>query len=257
MDGRQSACAIRVKQRSGRKRAVFHLAATNLATLLSTYGYVAVLVLVAAESSGIPVPGETMLLTAAVYAATTNRLSIVGVFVAAAAGAIIGDNIGFWVGREGGYRLLRGIGNRTKLDQRKLKLAQYLFLVHGGKVVFFGRFVAVLRAWSAFLAGSNCMPWPTFLKYNAAGGVLWAALYSAGGYFFGSAFQRIARPAAVVLFIAAVVAVVAGLFFIRTMEQRLEEEAERVIPGPVFPPRRAAGDGEMSARSPSVAEKRP
>src|SRR5690348_17474525 len=99
----------------------------DLTHLLTTYGYWAVLVFVAIESIGIPFPGETMLLVAAIYAGRTHHLSIPLVIVAAAAGAIIGDNIGFWIGREGGYRLLRRYGRYIRLDERKLKLGQYLF----------------------------------------------------------------------------------------------------------------------------------
>src|SRR5260370_9299682 len=98
------------------------------------------------ESPGIPFPGETMLLISAIAAGTTHQLSIAWVTVAAASGAILGDNLGFWVGREGGYRLLRRYGRSIHLEERRLKLGQYLFLKHGGKVVFFGRFVAGLRA---------------------------------------------------------------------------------------------------------------
>jgi membrane protein DedA with SNARE-associated domain len=113
---------------------------SNLTHLLTTYGYAAVVVFVAIESTGIPFPGETMLLVAAIYAGTTHRLSIVLVIVAAACGAIVGDNLGYWIGREGGYRLLRRFGRYIHLDERKIKLGQYLFMKHGGKVVFFGRF---------------------------------------------------------------------------------------------------------------------
>src|SRR5579875_484024 len=134
-----------------------HVAAQTISHLLSTYGYWAVLIFVAIESTGIPFPGETMLLAAAIYAGTTHHLQIWFVIAAAAAGAILGDNLGFWVGREGGFRLLRRFGRRVGLNERKLKLGMYLFRRHGGKVVFFGRFVAVLRAWAAFLAGTNCM----------------------------------------------------------------------------------------------------
>jgi len=137
---------------------MLHFATHDLTHLLNTYGYWAVLLFVAIESTGIPFPGETMLLVAAVYAGTTHHLAIPFVITAAAVGAILGDNLGFWVGREGGYRLLRRYGHVIRLDERKLKLGQYLFQKHGGKVVFFGRFVAVLRAWAAFLAGTNRMP---------------------------------------------------------------------------------------------------
>lgn len=98
-------------------------------------------------------PGESMLLLAAIYAGTTHHLSILLVIVA----AVLGDNLGFLVGREGGYRLLRRSGHVIRLDERKLKLGQYLFRKHGSKVVFFGRFIAVLCAWTAFLAGTNRM----------------------------------------------------------------------------------------------------
>ena len=99
--------------------------------------------------------GDTMLLVAAIYAGRTQRMSLLLVIVAAAAGAILGDNVGFWVGREGGYRLLRRYGRFVRLDERKLKLGLYLFRKHGGKAVFFGRFVTVLRAWAAFLAAPS------------------------------------------------------------------------------------------------------
>src|SRR3989440_10415262 len=159
------------------RRHMFHIATSDLMHLLTTYGYWAVLVFVAIESTGIPFPGETMLLVAAIYAGTTHQLSIALVIAAAATGAILGDNLGFWVGREGGFRLLRRYGPYIRLDERKLKLGQYLFHKHGVKVVFFGRFVAVLRAWAAFLAGTNRMPWSRFLPANAAGGIVWATIY--------------------------------------------------------------------------------
>src|SRR2546425_12903836 len=145
---------------------MFYFATSTLTHLLTTYGYWAVLLFVAIESIGIPFPGETMLLVAAIYAGMTHLLSIPLVIVAAASGAILGDNLGFWVGREGGYRLLRRYGKYIRLDERTLKLGQYLFLRYGAKVVFFGRLVAVLRAWAAFLAGTNRMSWSRFLPAN-------------------------------------------------------------------------------------------
>src|SRR5437868_13356399 len=113
--------------------------------LLATYGYPAVFVFVGIESIGVPVPGETMLVTAAIYAGTTGRLSIFWVIVASAAGAIVGDNIGYLIGRTGGYRLLRRYGRYIRLEEDRLRLGQYLFDKHGSKVVFFGRFISVLR----------------------------------------------------------------------------------------------------------------
>src|SRR6266853_6226342 len=107
---------------------MFHLGTSTLTHLLASYGYLAVLLFVAIESTGIPFPGETMLLVAAIYAGTTHLLFIPLVIVAAASGAILGDNLGFLIGREGGYRLLRRFGRYLRMDERRLKLGQYLFL---------------------------------------------------------------------------------------------------------------------------------
>jgi len=201
--------------------------------LLVTYGYWAVLVFVAVESMGIPFPGETMLLAAAIYAGTTHRLEILLVIVAAAAGAILGDNVGYLAGREGGYRLLRRYGRYIRLDERKLKLGQYLFQQHGGKVVFFGRFVAVLRIWAAFLAGTYRLSWRRFLVYNAAGGVVWATVFGLGGYLLGDNVHRLGGPLGVAGAAGALIAVGAGLVFLRRNEHRLAEDAERALPGPL------------------------
>ena len=212
---------------------MFQSITNNLANFLSIYGYWAVLVFVAIESSGIPFPGETTLIFASIYAGTTHRLSIVLVIAAAAAGAIIGDNLGFWVGREGGYRLLRRYGRYIRLDERRLKLGQYLFRKHGSKVVFFGRFVAVLRAWAAFLAGTNRMPWPDFLLFNALGGITWATLYGLGGYFLGNNINRFTGPVGYALLALGVLSIIASFFIVRRNEERLEKEAEQAMPGPL------------------------
>jgi membrane protein DedA with SNARE-associated domain len=205
----------------------------NLLHLLATYGYWAVFVFIAIESMGIPFPGETMLLVAAIYAGTTHRLSILLVIVAAASGAILGDNLGFIIGRIGGYRLLRRYGRYILLDERKLKLGQYLFMKHGGKVVFFGRFIAVLRAWAAFLAGTNRMRWPGFLLFNALGGIVWATLFGLGCYYLGDSIHRLTGPVAITCTVLATLVIIAFLIFVHRNEQRLEAEAERALPGPL------------------------
>lgn len=197
--------------------------------LLMSYGYWAVLLFVAVESVGIPVPGETMLLSAAIYAGVTHQLNIALVIVAAAAGAIMGDNVGYLLGREGGYRLLHRYGRYIRLDARRLRLGQYLFLRHGGKVVFFGRFVAVLRMWAAFLAGTHRMPWQPFLICNAAGGIAWATLMGLGGYALGHNVERVEGPLGTAMVVLAVLIVAAGLLYVRHNERRLADEAERVL----------------------------
>lgn len=155
-----------------------------LTNLLHSYGYPLVGAFVGIESSGIPFPGETMLVTAAVYAGT-GHLSIFWVIVAGAAGAIVGDNLGFTVGRVGGRPLVLRYGGYVRLKPEHLAYAEGYFQKHGDKTVFLGRFAAVLRAWAALLAGINQMPWSKFLFYNAAGGILWATIYGLLGYTLG------------------------------------------------------------------------
>src|SRR5947207_6802770 len=173
---------------------MFYVATTTLQHYLATYGYLAVFIFVAIESTGIPFPGETMLLIAAIDAGRTHQLSIVLVIVAAALGCIIGDSIGFFVVREWGYRVLRRYGRYIGFNERRLKVGIYMFRRHGGKVVFFGRFVAVLRAWAAFLAGVNRMKWSRTLQVNALGGIRWATHYGMGGYLLGKNVHRFVGP---------------------------------------------------------------
>jgi len=128
-----------------------------ISSVLASWGYLAVLFFVGIESIGVPFPGETMLITAGIYAGATHNLDIAVVIAAAAGGAIIGDNIGFAIGWFGGYPLLRRYGKYVRLDEAKLKVGRYIFMRQGGKVVFFGRFVSILRTYAAFLAGTNHM----------------------------------------------------------------------------------------------------
>ena len=203
------------------------------------YGYWAVFLIVGLESAGVPLPGEITLVTAAILAATTASLEIGLVIAVAAAGAIVGDNIGYWVGREFGFRLLLRHGWRVGLRERQIKLGQFLFLRHGGKVVFFGRMIAVLRVLAALLAGVNRMPWRHFLFCNIGGGILWAALYGGGGYLFGRSVQRIAGPASLLALFAGIVVMVASARFFRRHQHALEEAAEKALPGPLEEDREA------------------
>jgi membrane protein DedA with SNARE-associated domain len=207
------------------------------AALLHHASYGAVALAVGIESLGIPFPGEATLLAAAIYAGTTHKLSIYGVVSAAAAGAIVGDSIGFWLGHRFGLWLLLRLGRYVRITERRIKLGQYLFRLHGGKVVFFGRFVTVLRALAAFLAGMNRMPWLRFLAFNAAGGIVWSSLYGGGAYLFGREAHRILGPVGVALGVAALGLVVMGFVFVRRHETRLEDAAERALPGPLVPRR--------------------
>ena len=205
----------------------------NISHLVDTYGYWAVFFLVGAESLGVPLPGETALIVAGTYAGHTHRLSPWLIFAVAAAAAIIGDNIGFWIGDKGGYRLARRYGNKVRLDERKLKIARYLFDRHGPKVVFFGRFVSVLRTYAAFLAGTSRMRWRRFLPANAAGGIVWAAIYTTAAYLAGNALQRASGTITWVLAGAAVAAIVLVLLLLRHQTGRLAARAEAAYPGPL------------------------
>ena len=152
----------------------------ELQQLVTAHGYWAVALIVGLESMGLPLPGETILVLAAIYAATEPSFNIWVVIAVAAFGAIVGDNAGYWLGLRYGYALLLRYGERIGMFEARIKLGQYLYLKHGAKVVFLGRFVALLRILAAFLAGVNRMPWRAFLVANACGGIIWAAVFGIG-----------------------------------------------------------------------------
>jgi membrane protein DedA with SNARE-associated domain len=198
--------------------------------ILSTYGYGAVFGIVAIESLGIPFPGETVLIVAALYAGATGHLAIWLVIAAAAGGAIVGDNIGFTIGRYGGFALLQRYGEKVRIDERRLKIGRYVFVRHGGKVVFFGRFVSILRTYAAFLAGTNRMGWPRFLVFNAAGGIIWATAYGIAYYEFGRAIKGL-QTAVDVAIGAVALAILVGFFvYLKRKEDELADRAERELP---------------------------
>jgi membrane protein DedA with SNARE-associated domain len=194
------------------------------------YGYWAVAIIVGLESIGIPLPGETILIAAAAYAGG-HDVNIAWVIVAAAAGAIIGDNIGYLIGREVGFRFLLRFGHYIGMNEGRIKLGQYLFMRHGSKVVFFGRFVAVLRFLAAFLAGMNQMAWPRFLAANAAGGILWATTIGMAAYTAGEGIHRVKGPLGIAVLTLAIIAVIGMLVLLRRNEAELQAEAERALPG--------------------------
>jgi membrane protein DedA with SNARE-associated domain len=205
----------------------------TLRNALNTLGYPAVALFVMIESTGIPFPGETMLLFASFYAAVDHHLQIPIVIACAALGAIIGDNCGYTIGRTGGYRLVQRFGRYVFLKQKHLDHAERFFQKHGDKTVFFGRFIAVLRAWAAFLAGVNRMHWRTFLVYNAAGGIVWAIIYGCLGFYAGRLFhdnfgavEHLASTISWVGAIVIVVAIIAIYIFFRVRRHRREQAAE-------------------------------
>jgi membrane protein DedA with SNARE-associated domain len=152
---------------------------------------------------------------------------------AAAAGSILGDNADTGSVTATRIAAVLRYGRRIGLSETRIKVGHYLFRKHGGKVVFFGRFVALSRILAAFLAGVNRMPWRDFVVANAAGAVLWAGVFGVGAYYFGKLlFELHTMPAGIALAIAF------GIFFgvghlINRYERRLIEAAERALPGPL------------------------
>jgi membrane protein DedA with SNARE-associated domain len=161
-----------------------------LAQFIEQYGYIAVAVLVAIESMGLPLPGETAVVTAAAFAAT-RAVSPVGVALCAIIGTVVGGTGGYWLGRWRGKALLARYGHWLWLDERRVQRAESYFMRHGMKTVFFGRYVVLLRIIGSLLAGAMHMPFLRFSIVNFAGGVLWAVTFTALGYVFGENLPRL------------------------------------------------------------------
>ena len=155
-----------------------------LTELLSRYGYVMVALFMISEGCGIPVPAETMLVTAAAVA-SRGTLSIWGVFVAAALGGVVGGTGGYVIGAQGGMRLVRRYGAKMGIDEEKLARSRRFFERRGLWAAFLGRFLAFVRIVVPMLAGVSHMPFARFSAANAAGAVVSSAFYSALGYYFG------------------------------------------------------------------------
>ena len=205
--------------------------------LPANVGYAAVFALIAVETMGIPVPGETALIGAALLA-HEGQMSIVALVALAAAAAIIGDNVGFAIGRKGGRRLFEMPGPFHHHRLAALEVGEPFFQRHGPKAVFLGRWVAGLRIASAWLAGMNKMDWPTFLFWNALGGICWAASIGLGVFFVGHAFEKVLGIGGIVA--AGVVSgALVGFFVWRRVRAR--GSAEPDVPEPEHEPEHAHG----------------
>jgi membrane protein DedA with SNARE-associated domain len=200
----------------------------QLHQLFLTYGYWAVAIVVGLESVGLPLPGEAVLVAASAYAASHNG-NLAEIIIAATIGAIVGDNIGFLVGTYLGYPVLQRFGSYIGITDKRLKVGQYLFLRYGGWIVFFGRFIAVLRVLAAFLAGVNRLPWPTFVLANAAGAIIWSSTVAIAGYVLGHQVHVIHGPMSIVGITIGVIATVAGLLYMRRHETALLAAAEKEL----------------------------
>ncbi|HEY4099031.1 MAG TPA: DedA family protein [Baekduia sp.] len=189
-------------------------------SLTDHIGYPLLFVLVGAESSGVPVPGETALIAAGVLASRPNAsLTLPVVLVVAAVAAIVGDNLGYLIGRHGGRRLLERPGRFAAQRAKVLEVGEPFFERHGPKAVFFGRWILGLRVWASWLAGITHMRWRSFLVYNALGGISWAVTIGVLAYVVGHSIEALIRDIGVAaLGIVAVAAV--GLFLLHRRRHR-------------------------------------
>lgn len=193
----------------------------SLAPVLDKHGYLAVAGFVLLEDFGVPLPGETILIAAAVYAGA-GQLNVVAVGVVAVAAAILGDNIGYLLGRTGGRPLVLRYGKYVLLTEKRLDAAQGWFTRHGGKVVVIARFIEGLRQANGWIAGITRMHWLSFVLFNSLGAVLWVGTWLTVGYVSGShidtvyrAFQRY-----VVYFVIAVAVIIAALIIRHVLRRR-------------------------------------
>jgi membrane protein DedA with SNARE-associated domain len=203
-----------------------HLHHHEIIALLGQYGSGLVGLVIALESLGLPLPGETVLIAAALYAGSTGRLDIGAVVLAAALGATLGNFVGYGIGRTLGAPALARYGPRIGFDHRRVLLGQYLFRHYGGLVIVLGRFTPLLRAFAALLAGANRMPAGRFAVWTVVGSVLWTALMGYGAHALGKGMEHLAAPVGIALAAVAVVLLVGGILLIRRHERRWMEIAE-------------------------------
>lgn len=211
---------------------MFHIVSHAwIVDLIHAYGIGILFAVILIECLGLPLPGEAALVTTAIYAGSTQAFGIATVIAVAAVAAVTGGGLGYLIGRSIGIRLLTRYGRYVRLDETRLKIGEYLFLRHGGKIVFIGRFIPLVRTYAAILAGANRMPWRHFLTMNTLGGVSWAALFGGGAYLFGHEIRTVARPVSIMMFAAGLGAIVAGYIFFRRHERELEARADAALSG--------------------------
>jgi membrane protein DedA with SNARE-associated domain len=199
-----------------------------LIDLIKVHGPWIIAVVVALESAGVPLPGETILVAAALVA-TTNQIDIAIIVAAAATGAIVGDGIGYTIGRRFGTPFLRKYGRYIRLDENRLLIGRYLFFRYGNAVVFLGRFVAVLRMFAALLAGANSMRAGRFFFFNVTGGICWACLFGFGAYAVGTEMLKVSKALSLVSLGLFVVAGSAFSIVLRRNEIVLLHQAEHEL----------------------------
>jgi membrane protein DedA with SNARE-associated domain len=203
----------------------------HLSSMVAHYGYLGAFVAVLLASGGVPVPAGELLIAAAIYAAHTHRLSITLLVLVGSAGAVLGGCVGYAIGRWVGATTLSRYGRLAGLTEARLRLGRYLFLAHGGKIVFIVRFVALIGPFGGVLAGANQMPAGRFMAFNALGGVVWTLVVGVGAYLFGAMFEAVGRPVGIATAVIAV-ALIAGLaIYVHRYGAELQEKADARFAG--------------------------
>lgn len=199
--------------------------------------YIALGLVIMAESMGIPLPAESLLILLSLYASQTHHFTLHGIAISAIIGAVTGDNLGYLIGYRYGFALLEKHGAKIGFNEDRRLLGRYLFRHFGGMGVFFGRFTSFLRIFVSLLAGSSRMPWRIFLFFNILGGVVWAGGYASFAYYLGHEIDKISGPVGLSLAIIAGLAFVASIILLRRHEQnfllraREEDKGRANLPG--------------------------
>jgi membrane protein DedA with SNARE-associated domain len=197
----------------------------NVETAFRHYGYFIIFLPILGESAGIPLPGETVLLAGGL-AASKGILSLPLVILVGASAAIVGDNLGYLVGRAGGRPLLFRYGRVLHVKDRQLAILDSFFERHGPKTVFFGRWVIFLRVWAALFAGASRMHWRQFVFWNALGGIAWATTMASLAYVFAASVVRISKLFGVLAWVFAIIVAIAVGIFISRMQRRAENRQQ-------------------------------
>ena len=197
--------------------------------LVQGHGTWVVALVIFFESMGLPLPGESLLIGLAVYAATKGGIDITWALGWAVVGAVMGDNVGYLIGNVVGRRALARWGSKIGLTEQRITLGEYLFQKHGGKVVFFGRFIAFMRTFAALLAGATHMPWPKYLLWNGLGGLSWVVGYGTAAYLVGDHIKAFIGPIGLTLGAIAVGLIIWFVVWVNRHEDEMVKTAEAAM----------------------------
>lgn len=201
----------------------------HLSGLVTHYGYAATFTAILLASAGIPLPAGELLLAAAIYASHTHRLSLLVILCVGSLAAVLGGATGYGVGRSVAAATLSRYGRFVGLGPARIRLGQYLFVVHGGKIVFFLRFIALVGPFGGVLAGANRMGVGRFMVFNTLGGVAWTLVFGVGGYLFGGLFKAVGRPLGIAAIVLAIGVVIGLVIYVHRQGAALQAKADAML----------------------------